>query len=81
MGSLQRLSSLTKRLKKSELSEAYDEIINGQIKEGIVEVASEPPVGKEFYMPHKPVVRESAESTKVTKLRIVYDASAKMHQV
>ena len=43
-GSLQRLSSLTKRLKKSELSKAYDEIINGQIKEGIV--ASEPPVGK-----------------------------------
>ena len=75
-GSLQRLSSLTKRLKKSELSEAYDEIINGQIKEGIVEVANEPPVGKEFYIPHKPVVRESAEST---KLRIVYDASAKAH--
>ena len=27
-----------------------------------------------FYMPHKPVVRQAAESTKV---RVVYDASAR----
>ena len=33
-------------------------------------------VGREFYIPHKPVVRETAEST---KLRIVYDASARAH--
>ena len=31
-------------------------------------------VGKEFYIPHKAVVREAAESR---KLRIVYDASAR----
>ena len=30
--------------------------------------------GREFYIPHKAVVRENAEST---KMRIVYDASAK----
>ena len=30
--------------------------------------------GRVFYLPHKPVVREAAESTKV---RIVFDASAK----
>ena len=30
--------------------------------------------GREFYIPHKGVVRETAEST---KLRIVYDASAR----
>ena len=30
--------------------------------------------GREFYIPHKPVVRATAEST---KLRIVYDASAR----
>lgn len=33
-------------------------------------------VRREFYIPHKPVVREIAEST---KLRIVYDASARAH--
>ena len=32
-------------------------------------------VGKECYIPHKPVIREKAEST---KLRIVYDASARV---
>lgn len=30
--------------------------------------------GREFYIPHKPVVRATAEST---KLLIVYDASAR----
>ena len=35
------------------------------------------PKGREFYMPHKPVLRESAEST---KLRIVYDASARTYE-
>ena len=32
--------------------------------------------GVEFYIPHKPVIREEAASTKV---RVVYDASAKAH--
>ena len=45
-----------------------------QREEGIVEPASSPPVGEEFYIPHKAVVREAAEST---KLRIVYDALAR----
>jgi hypothetical protein len=36
--------------------------------------APEKPNGHEFYIPHKPVIRENADST---KLRIVYDASAK----
>ena len=75
-GSLRRLSNLTQKLKRTELLEAYDEIINDQKTEGIVENACEPPIGNEFYIPHKPVVRESAEST---KLRVVYDASARAH--
>ena len=39
-----------------------------------MEPVSGPPVGEEFYIPHKAVVREAAKST---KLRIVYDASAR----
>ena len=40
-----------------------------------MEIADKPSIGgREFYIPHKPVVRETAEST---KLRIVYDTSAK----
>ena len=54
--------------------EEYDQKIKDQIEEGIVEEAPKDPEGVEFYIPHKPVVRETAE---FTKLRIVYDASAK----
>ena len=56
--------------------EQYDAIIKEQLVEGIVEPAEEQFVGREFYIPHKPVIRESAEST---KLRIVYDASARAY--
>ena len=52
-----------------------------QIQGGIVEKVTESEKSEDiqnsekiFYMPHRPVIRESAEST---KLRIVYDASAK----
>ena len=44
--------------------------------EGIVEKAPSEANGKEFYVSHKPVVRESGESTKV---RTVYDASARAY--
>ena len=75
-GSLRRLNNLTRKLKQTELTERYAEIIKTQREEGIVEDAKEPPAGTEFYIPHKPVVREAAEST---KLRIVYDTSARAH--
>jgi len=35
------------------------------------------PVGREFYIPHKLVIRESAESTKV---QIVFNASARSNK-
>ena len=60
--------------RKPELFQQYREIINEQEEQGIIEKVTQEPEGREFYLPHRPVVRESAESTKV---RIVYDASAK----
>lgn len=73
VGSLKRLESIIQKLEKNKILQKYDAIIKDQLNEGIVERVSGPPVGKEFYIPHKAVVREAAEST---KLRIVYDASA-----
>ena len=55
--------------------EKYNDIIQTQLSQGIVERADEVVKdGKEFYIPHKAVVRENAESTKI---HIVYDASAR----
>ena len=68
--SLKRLGCLVQRLKKTE----YYAIIQDQLKEGIVEHATEPPSEPVFYLPHHPVIRKSAESTKI---RIVYVASSK----
>ena len=74
-GSIARLNNLIKKLQKDEkLFNKYDEIIQDQIKSGVVEIAPEEPQGQEFYLPHHPVIRENAESTKV---RVVYDGSAK----
>ena len=78
VGSLKRLNSLTKRLEKNpELLEKYDNIIKEQLEDGVVERVTESAQAKEFYLPHKPVVRESAESSKV---RIVFDASARENE-
>ena len=74
-GSLRRLASLNRKLKRQNLTSAYEEIIEEQREAGMVEKADGHCVGdREFYIPHKPVVRATAEST---KLRIVYDASAR----
>ena len=53
---------------------AYDDVTRKQIKDGIVGTAPEEAEGKERYIPHKPVIKETAETT---KLRILYDASAR----
>ena len=76
-GSPKRLENLVKKLEKQPgMLEKYDEIIRGQLAQGIVERAEGEPEGKEVYIPHKPVVRETAESTII---RIVYDASARAY--
>ena len=77
MNSHGRLYSLTKNLIRTNKLGEYDKIIQEQINEGIIEKVSETKTsekGKEFYLPHRPVIRESAETTKI---RIVYNASAK----
>ena len=74
-GSLKRLKNLTRKLQREDLTDEYDGIIQEQLTEGVIEKA--PPVSqpeKEFYIPHKCVIRKSAETT---KMRIVYDASAR----
>ncbi|XP_044182089.1 uncharacterized protein LOC114969988 [Acropora millepora] len=48
-------------LKRLGLLEQYDAIIKDQLVEGIVEPAEEQFVGREFYIPHEPVIRNSAE--------------------
>ena len=62
--------------KSPDLLETYDDIISNQIKEGIVEKVDKSILTNisEFYLPHTPLVRENGESTKI---RIVYDASAR----
>ncbi len=71
-----RLEGLLRKLeRKPEVMEQYHSIIAEQRKQGIVEQAPEPPTGEMmFYLPHKPVIKQSAETT---KFRMVFDASAK----
>ena len=77
VGSLRRLGNLVRKLRSRGTIERYDQVIQDQIEAEIVERVSGPVTGsREFYIPHKPVVRESAETT---KLRVVYDASARAH--
>lgn len=70
-----RLDGLLKKLERDpDSQQQYHSIIHEQIKQGIVEPAPEEPTGEHvFYLPHRSVVREGAETT---KMRIVYDASA-----
>ena len=71
----QRLKTLMKRLEKNpEVLKEYDLIMKEQLANNIMEPVEETEKKEVHYLPHHPVVRESAETTKV---RIVYDASAK----
>ena len=75
-GSLRRLSNTVRKLERTDMLEKYDAVIQDQLAQGVVERAECEAKGREFYIPHKAVVRETAETT---KLRIVYDASARAH--
>ena len=77
--SLGRLKSLIKRLEKNpDLLEKYNNIIQEQIAKGIierVESSEEDNENRKHYIPHHAVI--TPEKT-TTKIRIVYDASAKI---
>ena len=60
-----------------KVAKEYDNVIKDQLEKGIVEKVdlNEPTeVGKVSYLPHKMVIREDKDTT---KLRVVFDASAK----
>jgi hypothetical protein len=64
-------------LEENQPRRRSEEIVVNQLNDGIVERAPEQPTGERlFYMPHKPVVKEDATTTKV---RMVFDASIKPH--
>ena len=75
-GSLGRLNNLLNNLKRNYQFNTYNDITGDDQENGIVEEVD----GKsqcqnnKYYMPHKAVPREAAETAKV---RIVYNASAK----
>ena len=75
-----RIQNVNKKLiQNPELKEEYDKIIKEQLRDGIIETVPEQASGERtFYMPHKPVVRDSAITTRV---RMVFDASAKPHHL
>lgn len=77
-GSLKRLEALTRKLEKQPgMLERYNDVIQDQLMQGIVEPVTGEAKGREFYIPHKRVIRETAEST---KLCIAYDASAHAYE-
>ena len=78
MLSCYRLKSLLKRLKvNANVLKEYDNVIREQLNLGIIEdvtYSNPKPLGKVHYLPHRAVVRQDKSTT---KLRIVYDASAR----
>ena len=72
----ERLLKLHKKLKSDpELLSQYNEVFEKQKCLGIIETVSEPGKKEEtHYLAHHPVIREDKDSTKI---RIVFDASAK----
>ena len=80
--SCKRLGNLLSRLQKNpELLSEYDFVIRDQLSQGVVEIVKDPFVKtnkRVHYLPHHAVVRHDRETT---KLRVVYDASARSRDV
>ena len=75
--SKKRLLRLKSRLDKDEnLKNKYDDVIQDQLKCGVIEevTTDKGTAGNLTYLPHREVIREDKSSTKI---RVVFDASAK----
>ena len=75
--SVKRLTGLLRRLRQTpDILQQYDAVIRDKLERGIVEIVddAESYTNLIHYLPHHPVVREDKATT---KLRILYDASAK----
>ena len=76
-----RLNSLLKRLKtEPDVLKEYNQVIQDQLEKGIVEVVDDKLTdkgNKVHYIPHHAVIRRDKTTT---KLRVVYDASAKSNK-
>ena len=71
--SLKRLDHLMRKLEKQpRMLQKYENIIQDQLTQGIMEQALKEPEGKEFYLPRKAIERETAGCAKIC---IVYDES------
>ena len=73
-----RLKSVIQKLKRIKRIEDYDYLLKDQIERGFIErIEDLGDDGKRVhYLPHFAVLREESETT---KLRVVYDASAKVN--
>ncbi|GBO00253.1 hypothetical protein AVEN_145245-1 [Araneus ventricosus] len=70
-----RLLSVTKRLLKENIFEAYDDVLRQWQRDGIIETIPEDEISNSgHYLPHRPVIKPSSATTKV---RPVFDASLK----
>ena len=76
--SRKRLHNVNRKLKQNQqLKDEYEKIVREQLKDGIIEKTEGKSTSERvFYMPHKPVIKENASTTKV---RMVFDASARPH--
>jgi len=71
---LARLTQTTRKLTRSKLVQEYDAILMDYKAKNIIEECHDQPIDSVRYIPHHPVVKQTRETTKI---RIVFDASAR----
>ncbi|XP_071577027.1 uncharacterized protein [Temnothorax nylanderi] len=70
---IKRLESTTRRLRTQDLYDAYQQVFEDWLSEGIIEKVPDKEVkNMAYYLPHRSVIKENS----TTKIRPVFDASA-----